>query len=162
MSARWQDMPDWLVYAVRWQHAAAMQDGQERAGEEAIQSLTDKLLRDDPEFARIVVARYVRTLVRAPKPKKRGKSGERERLMADCARMSAEGLSLRAIGEAKGISHTAVRNLLAEWQTRLPEMPADLIRLAAPVETLAVNLAVAGFTPQVSTDPNVLAFRRPA
>lgn len=162
MTAKWQDIPDWVIYAVRMHHAAAMTEGHERAGEEAVEQLADKVLRDDPEFARVIVARYVRSLVRAPKPRKRGKAGDRERLMADCARMSAEGLSLRAIGELKGISHTAARKLIAEWQTSLPEMPADLIVMATPAETPAVNPSTDGFPAQVSTDPNVIPLRRPA
>jgi len=161
-AGRWQDMPDWLIYAVRRQHAIAMKEGGERAGEEAVAHLTERVLSDDPEFARVVVGRYVRSLIRAPKPRRRGKAGGRERLMADCARLSAEGLSLRAIGEQKGLSHTAVRKILAEWQTRLPEMPAELIRIATPLETQSGNLATAGFTAPVSSNPNVIALRRPA
>jgi hypothetical protein len=161
MSGRtWQDMPEWLVYAVRWQHAEAMEQGIERAGEEAVETLTARIFDKDPEFARIIVARYVRGLVRAPKPRRRGKAGEREQRMADCARMSAEGKSLRAIGEAKGLSHTAVRKILAEWDARLPEMPPALVRAATPLETQAVNPSAGGFTPQVSADPTVIPFRR--
>lgn len=162
MTARWHDIPDWLIYAVRGQHAAAMRDGQERAGEDAVTELADRVLRDDPDFARVIVARYVRSLIQAPKARRRGKPGQRERLMADCARMRAEGLSLRAIGEQKGLSHTAVAKILAEWETRLPEMPADLVRAATPMETPAVNLAGTRFTAPVSTDPDVIPFRRPA
>lgn len=160
IARNWQDMPDWLVYAIRGQHAAAMTEGRQGAGEEAVERLTTRILAADPDFARVIIGRYVRTLVRAPKPRRRGKPGEREQLMADCARMSAEGLSLRAIGEQKGLSHTAVRKILAEWATRLPEMDPAIIRRAALVETPAVNLPAAGFTPQVSTDPNVIPLRR--
>jgi hypothetical protein len=169
MSGRtWQDIPGWLIYAVRREHAAAMSEGRERAGEDAAGLLTGQLLRDDPEFARVIVTRYVRTLIQAPKQRKRtgkDRARDRERLpvMADCVRLSEAGLSLREIGEAKGLSHTTVRKLIAEWQTRLPEMPAEIIRLSRPLETGPVNLATAGFTPGVSADgPNVLAFRRPA
>jgi hypothetical protein len=162
MSTTWQDIPDWLIYAVRWHHAAAMENGAERAGEEAVAHLTEKVLRDDPGFASVVVARYVRSLVRAPKQRRRGKPGDREKRMAQCSRMRAEGQSLRAIGERLGISHTTVSKLLAEWDTRLPEMPAELIRIASPLETPGVNLHADGFTPQVSADPNVIALRRPA
>lgn len=162
MTARWQDIPDWLIYAVRGQHAAAMRDGQERAGEDAVAELAERVLRDDPEFARVVVARYVRSLIQAPKARRRGKPGERELLMADCARMDAEGMSLRAIGEQKGISHTAVRKILAEWRTRLPEMDPALILAATPVETEAETNHITGFPAQVSSDPNVIPLRRPA
>jgi hypothetical protein len=158
----WQGIPDWLIYAVRWKHAAAMAEGRERAGEDAVQQLTDKVLADDPGFTRLVVERYVRSLVRAPKPKRHGKPGARERLMAGCARMSAEGKSLREIGEANGIAHTSVRRLLAEWQTRLPEMDPELIRLAAPMEQEAEPGYSGGVTPGVPADPNVIPLRRPA
>jgi hypothetical protein len=158
----WQGIPDWLIYAVRWQHAEAMTEGRERAGSDAVRYLTDKLIADDPEFTRAVVESYVRSLVRAPKPRKRGKAGERERLMADCARMAAEGKSLRAIGDAHGITHTAVRKILAEWRTRLPEMDPALIRLAVPLETEAETNHSGGFPAQVSSDPNVIPLRRPA
>jgi hypothetical protein len=161
----WQGIPDWLVYAVRWQHATAMQAGQERAGEDAVDLIAGKVLADDPEFARVIVSRYVRSLVAAPKPRKRGKPGEHEHRLARCARMSAEGKSLRAIGRVEGISHTRVGQLLAEWVTRLPEMDAELIRAATPLETLPVNPQPAGFTAKVATsDPNVISLmdRRPA
>lgn len=156
----WQGIPDWLIYAVRREHAAAIRDGAQSAGEDAVENLAARVLRDDPEFTRVIVTRYLRTLVRAPKARKRGKPGERERLMADCARMSAEGMSLRAIGERVDLSHTAVRKILAEWETRLPEMDPALIRRAMLAGTPAVNLPVAGFTPQVSADPNVIPLRR--
>jgi transcriptional regulator with XRE-family HTH domain len=87
---------------------------------------------------------------------------ERERRMADCARMRAEGLSLRAIGQRHQISHTSVRKLLAEWDTRLPEMPAELVRIASPLENRGVNPSPGGFTPPLSSDPDVITLRRPA
>lgn len=163
MSGRnWQGIPDWLIYAVRWQHAEAMSKGRERAGDDAVQYLAGKVLADDPEFARVIVERYVRTLVSAPKPREHGKAGEHEHRMTRCARMHAEGKSLRAIGRAEGISHTRVSQLLAEWVTRLPEMDPALVRAATPLETLAVNPQPAGFTARVSTGPNVIPLRRPA
>lgn len=154
----WQGIPDWLIYAVRWQHAEAMSKGHERAGEEAVEYLADRLLADDPAFARVIVERYVRTLVRAPKPRKRKRDGERDRLMADCARLDAEGLSQRAIGELKGFSRTKVARLLAEWQTRLPEMPPHIIALSRPGGTDTPEAV----PPARDTDPNVIPLRRPA
>lgn len=154
----WQGIPDWLVYAVRWQHATAMQQGQQRAGEDAVELLTGKVLADDPEFTRVIVARYVRTLVRAPKPRKRKKDPRRDALMADCARLDAEGLSQRAIGELKGFSRTKVARLLAEWQTRLPEMPPHIIALSRPGGTDTPEVV----PPARDTDPNVIPLRRPA
>ena len=167
MSGRnWQGIPDWLVYAVRWQHATAMQAGGKRADEGAVDFLAGKVLADDPEFTRVIVTRYVRTLVSAPAPRKRGKPGEHEQRMARCARMRAEDMSLRAIGRAEGISHTRVRQLLAEWATRLPEMDPALVRAANP-ETFAVNQDLAapppepaGFTAKVSGSPNVIPLVR--
>lgn len=165
MSARnWQGIPDWLIYAVRWQHATAMQAGEKRAGENAVELLTGKVLADDPEFARLIVARYVRTLVSAPKPRRRGQPGEHEHQMARCARMHAEGMSLRAIGRAEGISHGRARSLLAEWVTRLPEMDAGLIRAATPLEAPAVSPQAALEAPELTAEvysyPNVTPLRR--
>jgi hypothetical protein len=164
MTARtWQGIPDWLIYAVRWQHAEAMTEGRERAGEDAVQKLTDKVLAGDPEFARVIVERYIRSLVRAPKARKRTKDDKaRDRLMAECARMSAEGMSLRAIARAKGISHQSAANLIAEWQACLPEMSPDLIRLATPAVNLPRQNGAADLTASVDSDPNVIPLRRPA
>jgi lambda repressor-like predicted transcriptional regulator len=155
----WQDNPDWLVFAVRASHALARQSGEKGAGEEDVARLADKVLRDDPEFARLVIARHVRTLVLAPAAKRRKKRNpERDRLMAECARLSAEGLSLRAIGRQTGVSHLTVRSLVAEWQMRLPEMTADLIQLATP----AVRETTPRLTAVVTNDRNVIPLRRPA
>jgi lambda repressor-like predicted transcriptional regulator len=153
----WQDTPDWLIFAVRASHALARQAGGKAAAEEDIARLTDKVLRDDPEFARLVVARHVRTLVQAPAAKRQKKRNpERDRLMADCARLSAEGMSLRAIGREKGVSHLTVRSLIAEWQMRLPEMTAELIRLATP----AGRQTTSGLTAAITNNPNVIPLRR--
>ena len=46
------------------------------------------------------------------------RADDRERLSADCARLSAEGLSLRAIGERMGFSYETARALIAERQTQ--------------------------------------------
>lgn len=167
MSGRnWQGIPDWLVYAVRWQHGVAMQAGHERAGKDAVELLTGKVIADDPEFTRVIVGRYVRSLVSAPKPRKSGKPGVHEHRMARCARMHAEGESLRAIGRVEGISHTRVRALLAEWVARLPDMDAELIRAATPeaprAETLPVNPQAGGFTAEFPDGQNVIPLRRPA
>lgn len=158
----WQDIPDWVIFSVRFAHHDAKAEGRQRAGSDAIAPLAARILAEDPGFARVIVEQYVRTLIRAPKPRRRKKTGERELLMADCVRLSAEGQSLRAIGQAKGISHTTVRKLIAEWQTRFPEMPAEIVRVAIPVETASVNPQNGGFTAQVSSDPNVIPLRRPA
>jgi hypothetical protein len=154
----WQDTPDWLIFAVRASHALARQAGGKSAGEEDVARLADKILRDDPAFARVIIARHVRTMVQAPAPRQRKKDGARDLLMADCARLSAEGLSLRAISRQKGIHHTTTRRLVAEWQMRLPEMTGDLIRLATP----AVAGTALHATAAVATHPNVIPLRRPA
>lgn len=161
MSARnWQGIPDWLLYAVRASHVDAAKAGEDRAGEGAVNLLTNQLLADDPEFARVIVSRYVRSLVRAPKPRKRErkKARCRDEVIGACVRLDAEGLSLRAIGERLGISHATVRRMLAEWQTRLPEIPPDLLALSQP----AVTQTVLAVTPQRSSNPNVIPLRRPA
>lgn len=154
----WQEMPGWLVYDVRAEHALAAKAGEAAPGERAVTAITDRLLQDDPEFARLVISRYVRSLLRAPKPRKRKKDADRDRLMADCVRLDAEGLALRAIGERKGIGKSTVARLLAEWQARLPEMPPHIIALSRP----SVPEATPAGTPRRDSDPNVIQLRRPA
>ena len=146
----WQDTPDWLIFAARASRSAA--DG----GEGAVTRLADAVLRDDPEFARAVIARYVRSLVRVPKKRRAKKTRTRDEVLAACARLEAEGLSLRAIGERLGISHSTARRMLAEWQVRLPEMPAELVQLSHP----RVTKATPSVTPPRSSDPNVIPLRR--
>lgn len=165
MSERnFQDVPDWLVNAVRGEHVTAQMDGRDRAGDDAVERLAARALADDPEFARAIVERYVRSLVRAPKPRRRTKDDKaRDRLMAECARMDAEGMSRRAIGEAKGISRQTAANLVAEWRACSREMSPDLIRLATPGRQPEAAKEPAALPPQIDAPrPNLTLLRRPA
>jgi hypothetical protein len=149
----WQDMPDWLVFDVRAHHARAVKAGVNGAGEDAVESLTGKILREDPEFARALVTRYVRSLVRARKPQRGKKDPARDRLMAECAALAAEGLSLRAIGERKGISRQTAANLIAERQMTPEKFPA----VNAKRQTGDPDLTL-----PVDSGLNVIPLRRPA
>lgn len=154
MSGRtWQDMPTWLRTAVRAHH----HDG---GGEdETVSALTARILVDDPEFTSVIVARYVRSLVRAPKPRKRPRADrKRDALLAETARLDAEGLSLREIAERTGVAHGTVARRLAEWQTRVPEMPASIVALSRP----GVSQDAGRYASPVHLPAGVTPLRRPA
>ena len=123
MSGRtWQDMPGWLPSEVRRSHARALAAGQVAAGDDAVSAITDRVLAEDPEFARVLVARFVGSMVRAAPAagarreddKQRRKAAARQNLAGQCADLRAAGLGLREIGRMKGISHQTVANLIAE------------------------------------------------
>ena len=159
MSVRtWQDMPDWLNMAVRACRALG-----NRTDEEIVEHLAARVLAEDPEFTRLLAARFVASLVRAPKPRRRGKSDiARDMVLAQCARLSAEGRSLRAIGEELGISRQTVANYIAEWQMCRPEMTPAAVRESRAAVNAERQNKPAGLTPEVDTDPNVIPLRRPA
>lgn len=160
MSGRtWLDMPEWLSFAVRVEHALAVVDGGEPAGEDAVTAITGRVLAEDPEFARVLVARFVRSLVRAapvagkrPQTEKQArKARERRRLAGECAALSRDGMTLREIGEAKGVSHQTVANLIAEW---LMSSDSYRARQSEPSK-IASDL-----TQDFDNDPNVIPLRR--
>jgi hypothetical protein len=152
----WQDMPGWLNLTIRACRAAGS-----RTEDETVEHLTGRILAEEPEFARLLVSRYVRSLVRAPKPRKREKGDlRRDILMARCFRLSAEGSSLRAIGALLGISRQTVANYIAEWQMCLPEMAPAAIRHSRPDVNARRQSDEPALTPPIDNDPNVIQFRR--
>jgi hypothetical protein len=160
MSGRtWLDMPGWLRFDVRRHHALAVMDGAGAAGEDAVSAITDRVLDEDPEFARVLVARYVRSLVRAApaagkRPvteKQKRKASARKRLAGECAALSDAGTTLRDIGEAKSISRQTVANLIAEWL-----MSSD----AARSRQSLLSRNGADLTAEVDKSPNVIPLRR--
>jgi hypothetical protein len=156
-------MPGWLPFEVRRRYALAALDGREGAAEGDVQAIADKVLSEAPEFARLLVARHVRSMVRAdlaarkrkkPETEKQArKARERKRLAEECAALSVDGWTLREIGAAKGVSHQTVANLVAEW---LMSADAAVSRQKAAVKT--VPDLTAGF----DRGRNVIPLRRPA
>lgn len=164
MSGRtWQGMPGWLPFEVRRHYALAVQAGLGESGDGAVDAMTEKVLREAPEFARMLVARHVRSMVRAdlaarkrrkPETEKQArKARERMRLGQECAAMSADGWTLREIGRAKKVSHQTAANLIAEW---LMSSGAEASRQKALSKT-ALDL-----TQEVDDPPKLTLLRRPA
>lgn len=115
-------MPGWLPSEVRRSHARALAAGQKVAGDEAVSAITDRVLAEDPEFARALVSRFVRSMTQAAPAagrkhgdgKQKRKAAARQVLAEQCAQLSAAGMTLREIGRTTGVSHQTVANLIAE------------------------------------------------
>jgi hypothetical protein len=155
----WQDMPGWLQFEVRLHRARAVAAGLDETAEDAVAAIPGKVLADDPEFARLLVARFVRSLVRAApaagkRPateKQEKKARERRRLAQECAALADGGMTLREIGRAKGISHQTAANLISEW---LMSVDSTISRQDSPSKS-ATDLTA-------DFDTNVVPLRRPA